>query len=100
MRRLKIDPGDSRYHPHALHVFQNRLAILFQDYDTGEKIMKIVDLDGHEVATYDVPNTADEGKKQPMLSGAFYCYTENPTRFVFLGTGDNQKLQLVTVEPR
>ena len=101
VRRLKIDPEDSRYHPHALHAFQNRLAVLFLDYNTSEKIMKIVDLEGHEIATYDEVDSKDkDGKDEPMLSGAFYCYTENPTRFVFLGAQDDGKLQLVTVEPR
>lgn len=98
VRRLKIDPGDSHYSPHALHIFQNRLAVLFLEWNTNEKIMKIVDLEGHEIATYDELRTKDE--HQSMLSGAFYCYTENPTRFVFLGTKDDGRLQFLTVEPR
>lgn len=98
VRRLKIDPGDARYYPRTLHVFKNRLAILFLDQNTFEKTMKIVDLEGHEIATYDEPRTDDE--HQRMLSSAFYCYNENPTRFVFLGTNDDGRLQFVTVEPR
>ena len=101
VRRLKIDPGDKRFYPHSLHTFQNRLAILFLEPTTFNKIIKVVDLEGHEIAIYDdIGVNGPDGKKQPMLSGAFYCYTENPTRFVFLGAEDDGKLQFVTVEPR
>ena len=98
VRRMKIDPGNAKYYPRTLHAFQNRIAILFVEHDTFEKIMKIVDLEGHEIATYDELRTKD--KNQSMLSSAFYCYNENPTRFVFLGTEDDGRLQFVTVEPR
>jgi hypothetical protein len=35
-----------------------------------------------------------------MLGSAFACYTENPTRFIFLGADDDSKLQLWIAEPR
>jgi hypothetical protein len=98
VRRLKIDPGKADYHPRTLHSFGNRLAILFVQRETMEKIMKIVDLEGHEIATYDEPKTKGEG--QTMLTSAFYCYTENPTRFVFLGTNEKSMLQFWITEPR
>jgi len=98
VRRMKIDPGDPRYYPRTLHTFQNRIAILFVDPDNFEKIMKIVDLEGHELATYEETKTRENNR--PTLSTAFYCYTENPTRFIFLGTNDEGTLQFLTVEPR
>jgi len=98
VRRLKIDPGESDYYPRTLHIFQTRIAILFIEPNTFEKIMKIVDLEGHEVATYDEHKA--NGKPQALLTGAFYCYTENPTRFVFLGANDDSRLQFWIVEPR
>ncbi len=95
VRRLKIEPGESRYLPRTLHIFQNRIAILFVDRDTLEKVMKIVDLEGHDIATYDELKANGEA----MLTSAFYCYTENPTRFVFLGASNESRLQFWTVEP-
>ena len=99
VRRLKVDPGDSAYGPGTMHVFQNRIAVLFIERNTYDKIMKIVDLEGHELATYD-DLKANEKAAGGRLTGAFTCYTENPTRFVFLGADDDRRLQFVTTEPR
>ncbi len=98
LRRLKIDSGELAFYPRTLHIFQNRIAILFIEPNTFEKVMKIVDLEGRELATYDERRA--NGKPQAMLTGAFYCYTENPTRFVFLGANDDNRLQFWIVEPR
>lgn len=56
--------------------------------------MKIVDLEGHELGSY------DDGKAKDVLSAALACYTENPTHFVFFGADDDNKLQLWHVQPR
>jgi len=99
VRRLKVDPGDASYGPGTMQIFQNRIAVLFIERNTYNKIMKVVDLEDHEIATYDELKAS--GKVTGgMLTGAFTCYTENPTRFVFLGADDAQKLQFVTTEPR
>jgi hypothetical protein len=98
VRRLKVDPGESSYHAGTMHVFQNRIAVLFIEPNTYEKIMKVVDLEGHELATYN--ESRAPGKPQAFLTGAFYCYREDPTRFTFLGANDDSKLQFWTVEPR
>jgi hypothetical protein len=98
VRRLKVDPGESNYQPGTMHVFQNRIAVLFIEPNTYEKIMKIVDLEGHEIATYN--ELRANGRPQAFLTGAFYCYTENPKRFIFLGASDDSKLQFWIVEPR
>jgi hypothetical protein len=99
VRRFTVDPGASSSAPTAMHVFKNRIAILFIDDQTHDKIMKVVDLEGHEIATYDELRV--EGKAaQGMLGGAFACYTENPTRFTFLGASDDNRLQFWIAEPR
>jgi hypothetical protein len=99
VRRVKVDPGETSYRPAAMHVFQNRIAVLFVNPQTHDKVMKIVDLEGHALATYDEPRA--NGKPQgAMLGSAFACYTENPTRFIFLGADDDSKLQLWIAEPR
>ncbi len=98
VRRLKIDPGNSGYRPSDMHVFENRIAILFVDAESHDGIMKIIDLEGHEIAAYGEQRV--NNKPNGMLGGAFACYTENPTRFVFLGASDENKLQFWIVEPR
>jgi hypothetical protein len=99
VKRIKVDPGDAGYQPAAMHVFQNRIAVLFVSPPTHDKIMKIVDLEGHELATYD--ELRANGKPQgAMLGGAFACYAENPTRFIFLGADDDNRLQFWIAEPR
>jgi hypothetical protein len=98
VRRLKVDPGNRSYGPQTMHIFQNRIAVLFIEEHTYEKIMRIIDLEGHEIATYTELMAKD--KPQAFLTGAFYCYTENPTRFTFLGANDDSKLQIWIAEPR
>jgi hypothetical protein len=60
--------------------------------------MKIVDLEGREIATYDELKV--NGKPKDYLGAAFACYSENPTRFTFLGSEDGEKLQLLIAEPQ
>jgi len=98
VRRLTIDPGDPNYYPRTLHAFGNRLAILFVQHESMEKIMKVVDLEGRDLSAYDETRRSEAGKS--MLTSAFYCYTENPTRFLFLGANDQSMLQFWIVEPR
>lgn len=98
VRRFAVDPGEPGYRPSAMHVNKNRIAILFVEMQSGGKIMKIVDLEGHEIAKYDELKV--NGKAKDALSAVFVCYTENPTHFVFLGADDDNRLQLWHVEPR
>lgn len=97
VRRFTVDAGESGYRPSAMHVNKNRIAILFVEMQTMDKVMKIVDLEGHEIATYDELKV--NGKPKDVLSSAFACYTENPTHFVFLGANDENRLQFWHVEP-
>jgi hypothetical protein len=102
VRRFTVDSGETGYLPSAMHVYKNRIAILFVDRKTHYnvlKVMKIVDLEGHEIATYDEAKDAN-GKPRDAISASFACYTENPTRFLSLGTDDNNKVQFWIAEPR
>jgi hypothetical protein len=100
VRRFKVNPGDSSYRVlDTIHVFQNRIAVFFVDEQTHDEIMKIVDLEGNEIATYDEPKAKGD-VPDTVRGGAFACYTENPTRFVFLGASDDNRMQFWIAEPR
>ena len=98
VRRIELDPGEPDYHAGTMHIFKNRIAMLFIQPNSFEKIMMIVDLQGHQIARY--REVKSNGQNQPLLSGAFYCYTEAPSRFTFLGSNDDGKLQFWIAEPR
>jgi hypothetical protein len=53
VRRFVVDPGDEGFAPVAMHIASNRIAVLSFHEQTKEKRMKIVDLEGHEIATYE-----------------------------------------------
>jgi hypothetical protein len=53
VRRFVVDPGDEGLAPVAMHIASNRIAVLSFHEQTKEKRMKIVDLEGHEIATYE-----------------------------------------------
>ncbi len=103
VRRFTVDPGDATYRPIATHVSGNRIAVLFDEPQTHQKVMKIVDVEGRELATYSgdaiYPGAAGAKaeEKQP-LGGAFACYTTDPERFLFLGTGADDRLEFRIAE--
>jgi hypothetical protein len=99
VRRFTVDSGDENYKPIEMHISGNRIAVLFYHPQTMEKVMKILDLEGHEVATYDELR-ADGKPKLGMLGLAFACYTQKPERFLFLVTGENHRIQLRLAEGR
>ena len=85
--------------PIAMRIADNRIALLFTQRQTFEKIMKVVDLEGKELATYD--ELREHGKpKLGTLGSAFACYTLHPERFTFLLTADDQRIQLKQVAGR
>lgn len=99
VRRFVVDPGDDTLRPSGMHVSGDRIAVLYFQPQTMEKRMKILDLEGHELATYEGPK--DEGKlKEGVLGTAFACYSENPQRFIFLTTGEGDRLQYRIAEGR
>ena len=81
-----------------MHIAGNRIAVAFFQPQTMEQRIKIVDLEGHEIATYD--ELRINGKPKYLLGIAFACYTENPQRFIFLTTGNDNRLNLQTAEAR
>jgi hypothetical protein len=99
LRRFIVDPGDQGFKPVATHILENRMAVYFVNTQTADKLMKIVDLDGHPMATYD--ELRKDGKPVSDTVGtAFVCYTQNPERFTFLGSSEAGKLQLWISEPK
>jgi hypothetical protein len=97
MKRFTLDPGDPGYQPEQMHVSGNRIAVLFRQPDTKDQIMKIVDLEGQELATYDI-RRPDQPESEPL--GAFACYALTPERFTFLTTDHDRKIKLKQVEAR
>jgi len=99
VRRFTVDPGREDLMPLKMRIASDRIALLFTQLQTHEKIMKVVDLAGHEVATYD--ELREQGKpKLGTLGSAFACYTLKPERFTFLVTSDDYKIHLKQVEGR
>ena len=93
VRRFAVDPGNTEFRPAAMHISGNRIAILFYQPQSMEKIMKIVDLEGHELSTYE--ELREDGKpKLGILGAAFACYTQQPERFTFLVSDENHKIEL------
>ena len=82
-----------------MHIASNRIAVLFFHEPTKEKRMKIVDLEGHEIATYEEARI-DGKTKNDFLGLAFACYTANPQRFTFLTTGDGDRIEIQAAEGR
>jgi hypothetical protein len=72
---------------------------LFFHEQTKEKRMKIVDLEGHEIATYGEARV-DGKPRNGFLGLAFACYTANPQPFTFLTTGDGDRIEIRAAEGR
>lgn len=98
VRRFTIDPGESDYTPVAMHTAGNRIALEFWEPQSRKELIKVTDLEGREIATYD--GTVKDGDAQRPVGGAFACYAQNPERFIFLFTSDDGYLGFRIVEPR
>ena len=95
LRRFKVDSGDDNYRPEAMHISGNRMAIVFFQPQTMRKLMKVVDMEGRELATYETSSPSNT-----ELGGAFACYSSNPERFTFLSVGDDDQLEIKIAEAR
>ncbi len=94
VRRFKIaPPADSAEPPMDMHISGDHIAVMFVNRQTMHKVIKVVDLKGHELASYVEPMAGGKPTGD-MESAAFACYTQNPDRFTFLGAGDDSELQL------
>ena len=98
-RRFAVDSGHAGYRPQGMHISGNRIAVLFYDPHTMDKTMKIVDVEGQELAVYDEPR-ADRKADLGTIGLAFACYTQKPERFIFLVTDDKHRIQLKPVQGR
>jgi len=97
VKRFFVDAGSADLSPIAMHLSGTRIAILFRNPQTREQIIKVVDLSGKKVATYDDQHINGKG----MLGSAFACYATNPAeRFFFLFTADDGYLGFRIAEPR
>lgn len=96
-RRFTIDAGGTGWTPVDMHISGNRIALLFRKMD--EKLMKVVDLEGHELATYDEQRVDGKPKLGP-LGLAYACYNSKNEQFTFLTTDDSYKVQMKHVQPR
>ena len=98
VRRLLIDPGAGKkdYMPLSMHVSHGRIAILFHDSQTRNQVLKVIDLEGQEVATYQ----DDPVNGKPTLGVSFACFSSVPERYVFLGETADNRLEFKTAEPR
>lgn len=95
VKRFTVDPGSSAYDPYHMHISGNRIAVQFSN-KSFDQIIKIVDLDGQELETYEISPT-DRQKEQ---LGVFACYTMRPERFTFLISDTDYKLKVNQVEAR
>jgi hypothetical protein len=96
VRRFTVDVGRDDFVPFSMHIAGNRIAVLFWKELTSEEILKVVDLEGHEIATYESP--MKDGWSE--LGPAFACYALNPERFIFFTTMEDQKLGIITATPK
>lgn len=98
LRRFTVDPGSSSFRPSAMHVSGQRISVLFVQPEAREKRIEIVDLNGTVVAKY-AELRVDGKPKYGTIGGALACYRDNPDRFTFLRTADDDKLEILTVVP-
>jgi hypothetical protein len=93
VRRFTVDI-DAKFV--SMHIAGRRIALLHRLGETQNIEIKVVDLEGHPVATY--REAAKEGHSE--FGGALACYSENPERFTFLSTSKDGFLQFRVAEPR
>lgn len=96
VRRFTVDPGTAGLMPVTMHIAGDRIAILFRDEGSREQHMKIVNLNGEEIATYD----ASPRDPEAPLGAAFACYFPKSGRFSFLSSDEEHRILLRIVEPR
>ena len=98
VRRFTVHSGNTNDKVVSFHMAAGKLAVLFWDTETSTDLIKVVDLEGHELAAYREP--LPDKSKPDRIGSAFACYLENPERFIFLSFGDNNQLEIETVEGR
>jgi hypothetical protein len=98
LRSFTVDSGMQSFMPRQMHISGNKMAILFWDQSSSEKVMKIVDLEGNETAAYDDLKINRPPKSKPL--GEFGCYSASPERFTFVMNDHGGKIYLQETEAR
>lgn len=95
VRHFAVRSGGSGYMPFGgLTIAGNRIAIYFFDDKDKTSMIKVVDLEGTDIATYDEPKF--DGK---MTLGVMVCYAQNPETLTFFGY-EKGKTFLAIAEPK
>jgi hypothetical protein len=96
VRKFSVDPGDKALMPVMMHVSGGRIAVLFRNEATREQSVKVVNLEGEEIANYD----ASPHDEKMAIGAAFACYFAKQTRFIFLASDDDRRIMLRAFEPK
>lgn len=80
----------------SMNISGNKIALAYEEGETRKSAIKVVDLEGHPLATYHQAIKDGQGE----LGDALACYGNSPERFTFLGTSDNGFLELKFAEPQ
>src|SRR6185312_13702634 len=88
VRRFRVAPETSDMVAEGMQITGNRMAVLFRELKASRALLKIVDLEGKEVAQYDVP-TKNGRLTLPMTLS---CYSYAPETFTFLNSTKDDKL--------
>lgn len=99
IRRFTVDPGKPDYMPIQMHIAGNRIAVLFAEHQTLGTILKVVDLEGNELESFEDARIDGKPKHGP-IGLAFACYSLNPEIFKFLTTDDEHRIQIRSVVGR
>ena len=88
VRRFTVDIVDRIA---SMHISGDRIALAYHDRGTQTHTIKVVDFEGHVLATYQQP-------MKDQLGFALACYTSKSERFTFVTTSDDGFLQFKFAE--
>jgi hypothetical protein len=80
VKRITVDPGQPGAMPLIMQVAKGEIAVMFDDHAESAQVFKIVDLDGHELATY----RSDREINKPPLGMAFACFMPDKHELAFV----------------
>ncbi len=95
LRRFRVDSGDSDMVAVGMHIASNRIAVLFESPAASRALIKVVNLEGKQLAQYEAPTRNGRAR----LGAAFACYSYPPEDFTFLTNAADNKVVLRTIEP-
>jgi hypothetical protein len=95
-RHFHVDSGEAKMVPEGMQIAGNRIAVLFEGPKASRALIKVVDLEGKQLAQYEAPTR----NGRTTLGAVFACYSYPPEDFTFLTNVKDDKVVLRTVEPR